>query len=154
MVRIGTNYDRPTFRPVLSPHGGENPEKQPKMARFGPFWPVFSVQSLRNLLQSSHSGPSGSKRSETFATRSVPTARNFLPFTPLDGIASSGLHARFSARKWGFWPPGGLPGPLVAQKATFQPGRISETRPPRAKITCSTPISTMVLVVKVVCTAP
>ena len=141
MVRIGTNYDRPTFRPVLSPHGGENPKKQPKMARFGPFWPVFSVQSLRNLLQLSHSGPGCSKWSETFATGSVPTASNFLPFTALDGIASSGPHAHFSAQKCGFRPPGdqqptGAPG---SPKSDFSAGLYLRNPALRAEPTCSKP---------------
>ena len=153
MVRIGTNYDRPTFWPVLSPHGGENPEKQAKMARFGPFWPVFSVQSLRNLLQSSYSGPSGSKRSKTFATRSVPTARNFLPSHRLSVSPPAASTPTFRPENGLFGPllTSRPPGPPAVQKATVQPGRISETRPLRAEPTWS---KTMVLVAKVVCTAP
>ena len=50
--------------------------------------------------------PSGPKRSETFATGSARTVRNFLSTAPPDGMASSGLHALFSAQKWAFWPPG------------------------------------------------
>ena len=139
---IGTNYDPPTFWPILSPPGGENPKIQPKMACFWPFWPVFSVQSLQNPVQTSSSGPGCPKRSEIFATESVQTARNFLSLAPLDGIASTGLHAHFSARKWAFWPPSDQPasGALAAQTGTFQPGRISETRPLRAEPTCSTHI--------------
>ena len=62
-----------------------------------------------------YDGPGGPKRSETFATGSARTARNFASFAPPDGTASSGLHAHFSARKWAFWPPGD-------QQATGAPG--------------------------------
>ena len=126
---MGTNYDRPTFRPVLSPHGGENPEKHPKMARFGPFWPVFSVQSSKNPVYTSYSGPKSSKRSEIFATGSVPTARNFLSFTPLDGMASSGLHTRFSAQNGPFWA-------FLAQNVTTHRDRVGG-RDPRGHISAS-----------------
>ena len=54
-------------------------------------------------------GLGGPKQSETFATGSARTARNFLSTTPPDGTASSGLHAHLSARKWAFWPPGDQP---------------------------------------------
>ena len=78
------NYDRPTFWAILSPHGGEIPEIQPKMAHSGPFWPVMGI------------------------------IYNF--------------------------------GPKI--------GHISASRACWTEIPCSRPISNMVLVVKVVCTAP
>ena len=108
----------------LGHFGPSQRRKSQNIAKNGPFWPFLAWKLIINVLKpiiipySLHNGPYGPKN---VTTGSGVIARNFLSTAPPDGIASSGLHAHFSAPKWAFRPPmtGSPPGAHGSPKRHF-----------------------------------
>ena len=93
-------------------------------AKNGPFWPFLARKLITIIVQPitipyrPHNGPYEPKN---VTTGSGGIACNFPSTAPPNRIASSGLHAHFSAAKRPFWPPttGSPPGAHNSPKRHF-----------------------------------